>query len=228
MTLLRTLPFVLFIGRCVFGASGDGLAERPVLDENHFLHDAYADAVLNYPESLNKPMTECRFLIYQAFSVDLDSDGEGEYVVGGEIGGQRIQVVMAYTWNGTEWEAKILNRARGGGIDDLQVVDIDNNGETDVFSVVRDDALRRYCRIYSVERGRHWREMFAFDSKGGFTNSCNISLTRAGGRDTYRVRVDEVTYPDSDEGEVEQRTYFFCIDNGQFVLEKHSKNGSKL
>jgi hypothetical protein len=57
------------------------------------------------------------------------------------------------------------------------------------------------------------------DTKGGLSFSCNISLSRADVKEKYRIRIDEVEYPESDEDDVRQRTYFYKLDREVFVLE---------
>lgn len=222
------LLIAAFNGGKLLAISSDADHERPVLNEERFLADAFADAVIHFQGSLTKSILECRFSVFQGYSVDMDRDGEDELVVAGDIVGERVDVVMVYHWDGKAWQVRVLNRARGGGIDDVQIIDINQDGISEVFSVLRDDGLRRYCRIFSVTGDRQWCELFRFDSKGGFTNSCNISLVPPSGKFAYRVRVDEVTYPDSDEGEITQQTYFFTYHKGQFVMEKREDKGSKL
>ncbi len=223
-----TLIILVFNGGGLFAKPFDGDHERPVLNEERFLADAFADAIIHFPASMTKSMLECRFSVFQGYSVDLDRDGENEVVVAGGIVGERVDVVMVYQWDGKDWLVRVLNRARGGGIDDVQIIDINKDGCSEVFSVLRDDGLRRYCRIFSVTEDRQWCELFRFDSKGGFTNSCNISLVPPFGAFAYRVRVDEVTYPDSDEGDIKQQTYFFAYHEGEFVMEKREDKGRKL
>lgn len=187
------------------------------LNERNYIEDAYKDASVNYPGVIDKPVSQCDFSVYKGFSSDLDGDGNNELIVSGSLN-EKITYVMVYYLEDGRWTCNIVNSCEGGSVFDIKVIDVDKDDRPDIYSVLLDKDLRRYCRIERMINGA-FTSLFSLDTKGGLSFSCNISLMRASEKEKYRVRIDEVEYPDSDEGDVRQRTYFYRLDKDVFVLE---------
>lgn len=187
------------------------------INERNYIEDAYRDAEVNYPGVIEKPISQCDFSVYKGFSSDLDGDGNTELVVSGSLNEKLTYVMVYYIENG-KWTCNIVNSCEGGSVFDIKVIDLDNNGKPEIYSVLLDKDLRRYCRIEKMSEGR-FSSLFSLDTKGGLSFSCNISLSRADVKEKYRIRIDEVEYPESDEDDVRQRTYFYKLDREVFVLE---------
>lgn len=199
-----------------FGFAGV-FANWTSLNERNYIEDTYRDASVNYPGVIEKPVSQCDFSVYKGFSSDLDGDGNNELIVSGSLN-EKITYVMAYYLEEGKWTCNIVNSCEGGSVFDVKVIDVDNDERPDIYSVLLDKNLRRYCRIERMINGA-FTSLFSLDTKGGLSFSCNISLTRANEKEKFRVRIDEVEYPDTDEGDVRQRTYFYRLDKDVFVLE---------
>lgn len=187
------------------------------LNERNYIEDTYKDASVNYPGVIEKPVSQCDFSVYKGFSSDLDGDGNNELIVSGSLN-EKITYVMVYYLEEGKWTCNIVNSCEGGSVFDIKVIDVDNDEKPDIYSVLLDKNLRRYCRIERMINGA-FTSLFSLDTKGGLSFSCNISLMRASENEKYRVRIDEVEYPETDEGDVKQRTYFYRLDKDVFVLE---------
>ncbi len=199
-----------------FGFAGV-LGNWTSLNERNYIEDTYRDASVNYPGVIEKPVSQCDFSVYKGFSSDLDGDGNNELIVSGSLN-EKITYVMVYYLEEGKWTCNIVNSCEGGSVFDIKVIDVDNDERPDIYSVLLDKNLRRYCRIERMINGA-FTSLFSLDTKGGLSFSCNISLTRAHEKEKFRVRIDEVEYPDTDEGDVRQRTYFYRLDKDVFVLE---------
>ena len=187
------------------------------VNERNYIEDAFRDASVNYPGVIDKTPSQCEFIIYKGFTTDMDGDGNNELIVSGSLN-EKLTYVMVYYLDDGKWNCNIVNSCAGGSIFDIKVLDIDNDGYSEIYSVLLDKDLRRYCRIEKLVDHK-FTSLFSLDTKGGLSFSCNISLTRADEKEKYRVRIDEVEYPESDEGDVRQRTYFYKLDKNMFVLE---------
>jgi hypothetical protein len=190
---------------------------RSSLNERNYIEDTYKDASVNYPGVIEKPVSQCDFSVYKGFSSDLDGDGNNELIVSGSLN-EKITYVLVYYLEEGKWTCNIVNSCEGGSVFDIKVIDVDNDEKPDIYSVLLDKNLRRYCRIERMINGA-FTSLFSLDTKGGLSFSCNISLMRASEKEKYRVRIDEVEYPETDEGDVKQRTYFYRLDKDVFVLE---------
>lgn len=199
-----------------FGFAGV-LGNWTSLNERNYIEDTYRDASVNYPGVIEKPVSQCDFSVYKGFSSDLDGDGNNELIVSGSLN-EKITYVMVYYLEEGKWTCNIVNSCEGGSVFDIKVIDVDNDERPDIYSVLLDKNLRRYCRIERMINGA-FTSLFSLDTKGGLSFSCNISLTRAHEKEKFRVRIDEVEYPDTDEGDVRQRTYFYRLEKDVFVLE---------
>lgn len=199
-----------------FGFAGV-LGNWTSVNERNYIEDTYRDASVNYPGVIEKPVSQCDFSVYKGFSSDLDGDGNNELIVSGSLN-EKITYVMVYYLEDGKWTCNIVNSCEGGSVFDVKVIDVDNDERPDIYSVLLDKNLRRYCRIERMINGA-FTSLFSLDTKGGLSFSCNISLTRANEKEKFRVRIDEVEYPDTDEGDVRQRTYFYRLDKDVFVLE---------
>lgn len=196
--------------------------------EETFIKDALNDALHHYSLLLNQDYHVYKFSMYEAFFTDLNQDGENEYIVSGSLTGQSYYVVMAYFFESGAWTCVVLNRCVGGGINDVKVIDLDNDGFFEIFSVLQDRDYKRTCKIYrpSVDRAPGLIEMFSYNSSGGLLSSHNFSIFRSKNSDNYNLRIDEVLYPDTEDGDVQQTTYIYKIIKKEFVLDKAIKGGA--
>lgn len=197
-------------------------------DEQAFIRDALNDASTHYSLLINSDPRAYRFSIYEAYQVDFNQDDEPELVVAGSLSGQIYHVVMAYYKVADEWKCQVLNRSVGGGISDLKILDLDNDGLLEVFSVLQDRDLKRSCTIFhtSSYSGLPLSEMFCYRSKGGLTSSHNFSVFRPKNSGEYSLRIDEMIYPENEDGDVQQTTYIYKIVKNQWVLDKTIKGGT--
>jgi hypothetical protein len=202
--------------------------DQPLLTEKRFFEDALTDARKHYPQVQHVPIADSQFAVYQAYAVDLDREGEDEYVVSGEITACGVNVVLAYCLGEDGWSCTALNRSLGGAIESVQLLDINNDNRTEVFTLLHDEDMSRRCLIYGFSRtdSARFEELFRYETGGGWSSSHNIMLTQASSREYYRLRIDEILYPDSDEGSVTQNTYFYRLDNGKFVLDSTTHVGA--
>lgn len=202
------LPLVLLTSR--------GLCQAP--SDEQFKIDAYQDALDHFASDLALTLDGSTYTLYKGFTADLDGDGVLEWIVSGSLNEQMVSVIVYYrSMDG--WQHRVMNRCLGGSVVDIRIVDVDNDGRPDVYSVLQDADLKRYCRIASMSRGGECTEIFRLDTPGGLYCSSNISLTRASENESYRVRVDEIDYPTTDDGDVHQKIYFYKIVNRVFVLD---------
>lgn len=202
-----------------------------ILEEKDFLKDAYRDAIEHFPDHITTAIEELHFSVYQGFSVDLDKDGVDEMIVAGDISGESIYVVMGYYWENNNWHCRVLNRSLGGGIHDFRVVDVDNDGRSEIFSVLQDSQYKQYCKIYRFvpQNADKFENLFAYQTEGGFVSSCNFLLLKAKNNDVYKLRVDEVIYAaDEEGGDIIQRTYVYALSNNTFVLESRSDSNDSI
>lgn len=197
------------------------------LTEELFIRDALKDAIEYGNLNLRPDSIGYNFNVYQGFYVDLDLDGEQEYVVSGEIAGQSYNLVMVYWWHTDHWNCRVLNRSVGGGINAIQVIDVDNDGRSEIFSVLQDHAMRRICKVHRCDKADtlSFHEVFNYVSEGGWTNSQNFSLYRPQTKDSYTLRVDEIIYQDEEEGDVRQNIYLYRFKDGIYVLDKKIEGG---
>lgn len=187
------------------------------INERNYIADTYRDASINYPGVIDKSPAQCEFIMYKGFSADMDGDGNNELIVSGSLN-EKLTYVMVYYLEDGKWSCNIVNSCVGGSIFDIKIIDLDNDGKSEIYSVLLDEGLRRYCRIEKLLNNK-FTSIFSLDTKGGLSFSCNISLVRADEKQKYRIRIDEVEYPENDEGDVRQRTYFYRLDKEAFVLE---------
>jgi hypothetical protein len=225
--------FFAFILVWVTGADIPKCSAHPAhyeLNEEAFIRDALNDAIQHYSLLLNPDYQAYRFSMYEAFYTDLNQDGENEYIVSGSIVGQSYYVIMAYYLESDVWKCQVLNRAVGGGITDIKVFDLDNDGFMEIYSVVQDRECRRSCKIfrYSMDYSTRLIEMFNYQSNGGLLSSHNFSIFRSKNSDKYSLRIDEVIYPETEDGDVQQTTYIYKIVKREFVLDKSIKGGTNL
>ncbi len=200
------------------------------LTEETFIRDALKDALEHYSVMLNPDYHAYRFSMYEAFYTDLNQDGENEYIVSGSLSGQSYYVVMAYLLSSDEWNCQVLNRCMGGGINDVKVIDMNNDGFSEIYSVVQDRDYKRVCKIFSFslsEKGK-LSEWFCYHSGGGLLSSHNFSIFRSKNSDNYSLRIDEVIYPETEDGDVQQTTYIYKIVKREFVLDKTIKGGTNF
>ncbi len=192
------------------------------LNDKIFLRDALRDAEKNFTNITPRFGVSESFDVYRTLDMDLNGDGTMELVVAGTITDKDLNYVMAYYEDRGVWKHEVLNRGSGGGIVDFKAVDIDYDGKFEVYSILQDRDLKQSCRVFEfwAESETHFLELFRFDSKGGMSNSCNILLTQSGENSTYRIRIDEVEYPEDDLGDVKQKTYFYKLELQNFVLER--------
>jgi hypothetical protein len=216
----------------VFGSekiSGDGNSEEnsPALNERRYLEDAFRDAKDYFPGVIDKPVLQCQFTIDRGFTSDLIHNGHTEFIVSGNID-SRINYVLLYYLENEQWHCSVLNRCLGGSVFDVKIIDVDNDGSSEIYSVLMDQDLRKYCRInkYFRDESDHVSTLFSLDTKGGLQSSYIISLMRSSDKECYKVRVDEMEYPADDGGDVHQRTYFYALVQHMFVLE-HSWSGKQ-
>lgn len=202
-----------------------------ILDEKDFLKDAYRDAIEHFPDRITRSVEDLQFSVYQGFSVDLDKDGQDEMVVSGDISGESVYIVMGYYWENNAWHCRVLNRSLGGSIHDLRVVDVNNDGRSEIFSVLQDSQYKQYCKIYRFNplNPDKFENLFTYQTEGGFVSSCNFLLLKAKTNDAYKLRVDEVIYAaDEDGGDIIQRTYVYTLNNDAFVLESRSDSADPI
>lgn len=212
------LGLILYVGHgTAFADTGHSIDFVLGINERNFVEDTHRDASVNYPGVIDKAPSQCEFIMYKGFSTDLDCDGNDELIVSGSLN-EKLTYVMVYYLEDGKWSCNIVNSCEGGSIFDIKIIDVDNDGNSEIYSVLLDKDLRRYCRIEKLVDHR-FTSLFSLDTKGGLSFSCNISLMRADEKQKYRVRVDEVEYPENDEGDVRQRTYFYKFDKDVFVLE---------
>ncbi|MBX7153070.1 hypothetical protein K1X84_15695 [bacterium] len=222
---LMLLLTVVWLGQS-YAENFDGVPE-----EKDFLKDAYLDAVEHFPEHITTPIDELHFSVYQGFSVDLDKDGVDEMIVAGDISGESIYVVMGYYWENNRWHCRILNRSLGGGIHDFRIIDVNNDGRSEIFSVLQDSQYKQYCKIYRFvpQNSDKFESLFVYQTEGGFVSSCNFLLLKAKNNDIYKLRVDEVIYAaDEEGGDIIQRTYVYTLNNNTFVLESRSDSNDPI
>ncbi len=197
------------------------------LNERKYLEDAFRDAQIYFPGVIDKPIDQCHFSTDRGFSADLMHNGQFEFIVAGNIDGQ-INYVLLYYSEEDQWRCEILNRCLGGSIFEVKVLDVDNDGALEVYSILKDVQLKKYCRISKLSGGESQKisVLFSLDTKGGLQSSYNISLMRSNDKESYKVRVDEMEYPTDEGGDVHQRTYFYALVQNMFVLE-HSWSGKQ-
>jgi len=220
MRYLYTLASMVFLSVNVL--ADDNAEGVTVLTPKEFLNDAYRDAQLNFADQLMKPIDESEFSVYQGFYADLDGDGQNEMVVSGEILGQELYYVMAYALKGDQWVCQILNRSYGGGINGFQIIDMNNDGHAEVFSVLQNKEHQQFCKIYQTDSRNDtvFSQLFSYETPGGFEKSCNFMMVKADECKNYRLRVDEVVYGTGEEGDIQQHTYFYSLnDKSQLVLD---------
>ncbi|MBL7995363.1 VCBS repeat-containing protein [bacterium] len=187
------------------------------VNERNYVADAHMDASINYPGIIDKTPAQCEFILYKGFSSDLDRDGNEEIIVSGSLN-EKLTYVMVYYMDEGKWTCNIVNSCNGGSVFDIKIIDVDNDGFAEIYSVLLDENLRRFCRIEKLVDHK-FTSLFSLDTRGGLLFSCNISLMRADEKQKYRVRIDEVEYPEKEDGDVRQRTYFYKLEKNIFVLE---------
>jgi hypothetical protein len=199
----------------------------PVLSEHKYLEDAYRDAQTSFPGVIEKLIPQCQFNLDRGFSSDLNHSGQAQYIISGNID-SRIYYVMLYYLENNQWHCRVLNHCVGGSIFDVKIIDVDHDGDSEIYSVLQDQDLKKYCRINKFERGESnpVSTLFSLDTKGGLQSSYIISLMRSSDKECYKVRVDEMEYPTDEGGEVHQRSYFYALVQNMFVLD-HSWTGKQ-
>lgn len=227
----KFIPFAvwfLFTGAGSAQVNASGRYDAPT--EETFIRDALQDAMEHFSVLLNPDYHAYRFSVYEAIFADLNMNSENEYIIAGSLAGQSYYIVMAYYLEEDEWKCQVLNRSVGGGIHDVKVIDLDNDGLMEIYTVVQDREYRRTCKIYrcAVLPEVKLVEMFSFKSGGGFSSSHNFSIFRPRNMDNYSLRIDEVLYPETEDGDVQQTTYIYKIVKREFVLDKVIKGGSSF
>lgn len=196
-------------------------ADIPPLTSRDYLRSAVHDADRQFGTSLAAEMDQLEFSVFHGFFEDLDEDGQSELIVAGDIVGKNVYYVLAYRWEREAWHCEVLNRARGGGIHMVQLVDCDNDGRSEIFSVLNDEEGRKFCSVYSFsKKTSKFCSVFEMVTEPGFQSSYNFMLFHPEGSREYRLRIDKAEYPEDDGGQVKTRTDVYCMLDGRFqVLE---------
>ncbi|HMW33878.1 MAG TPA: hypothetical protein PLH27_04375 [bacterium] len=214
--IFSIISLVLFgAGDFILKASDKG--EGQELHANRFLADALEDARHNYAGRTIPASAVVKFEVYRGFLADINKDGESEYIVAGTITGLDINYVMVYLWKNEKWLCTVLNSGLGGGIADLQLLDVNQDGTEEIYSVIKDEKQKQHCRIdgFCKDLSSELSPMFCWNAEDGMSISQNILLIEKSGMRC--VRVDEIRYPESEDGDIKQQTYYYVYENGKFV-----------
>jgi len=199
-------------------------SDIPPLTSRDYLHNAAVDAEKHFGLPLTKELDNLEFSVFHGFFEDLDDDGQSELIVAGDIIGKNVYYVLAYHWDRQQWRCKVLNRSFGGGIQNVQLIDCDNDGRSEVFSVLADDDGRRFCSVYRFSpETDQFVSVFEKETEPGFQCSYNFMLFHPEGSREYRLRIDKAEYPEEEGGAVQTKTVFYQMEHGQFVVVENGE-----
>lgn len=192
-------------------------SDIPPLTSRDYLQSAVQDADRQFGLSLATELDQLEFSVFHGFFEDLDDDGQSELIVAGDIVGKNIYYVLAYRWDEDRWRCEVLNRARGGGIHIVQLIDCDNDGRSEIFSVLNDEDGRKFCSVYSFStQSRSFVPVFEMETESGFQCSYNFMLFHPEGSRQYRLRIDKAVYPEDEGGQVKTKTEVYGLRDGRF------------